>query len=168
MVQNPLFLKFTYFLQVQYFFATLRGKVTLPTSVEMLTIAQNTNQELKKHGVTEKHYHTLATTQFKYLDDLAREAGLEQPPTFMFHLLNIVLLRLFLSYPVFKSYSYDLSVDGAIVEGFRGQHIATRWDLSRLVLTQAVRCLWRDFPRVVWFLGSVLLNKMSTYFRVSK
>ncbi|KAG0707863.1 Flavin-containing monooxygenase FMO GS-OX3 [Chionoecetes opilio] len=92
--------------QVQYFLATLRGKATLPTFEEMLAITHKTNQEREKQGLPQKHYHTLATTQFEYLADIAREAKLEDLPNFKPRLLTIVLLRLFFSFPVFKNYRY--------------------------------------------------------------
>lgn len=154
--------------QVQYFLATLRGEVTLPSFEEMTAIAHKTDQERSEQGLPDKHYHTLAMTQFEYLGDLAREAGLEQPPSFMPQLLMIVLLRLFFSFPVFKSYSYQVSGDGTITEAFRGQRVATYWNLAKLILTQVVRCLWRDFPRVVGFFGSLLMNKFRAIFRISR
>ncbi|XP_045108747.1 flavin-containing monooxygenase FMO GS-OX-like 4 isoform X2 [Portunus trituberculatus] len=154
--------------QVQYFLATLRGEVTLPSLEEMTAIAHKTNHERREQGLSDKHYHTLSSDQFEYLEDLAREAGLKQPPLFMPQLLRIVLLRLFFSFPVFKSYSYDISGDGVIIETLRGRRIATHWDLFKLILTQFVRCLWRDFPRVVGFFVSHLMSKFTGFFRVSK
>ena len=153
---------------MQYFLATLKGEVTLPSLEEMTAIVHKTDQERREQGLLDKHYHTLSTTQFEYLGDLAREAGLEQPPPFMPQLLRIVLLRLFFSFSVFKSYSYELSGDGVIIEALGEQRVATNWDLVRLILTGVVRCFWRDFPAVVGFFGSHLMNKFRAIFRVSK
>ncbi|XP_063842422.1 uncharacterized protein LOC135090070 isoform X2 [Scylla paramamosain] len=154
--------------QVQYFLATLRGEVTLPSLEEMTAIAHKNDQERREQGLLDKHYHTLEMTQFEYLRDLAREAGLEQPPAFLPQLLMIVLFRIFFSFPVFKSYSYEVSGDGAIIESLRGQRVATYWDLTRLILTQVVRCLWRDFPRVVSFFGSHLMIKLRAILRIPR
>lgn len=156
------------FLQVQYFLAFLEGKVALPSSEEMLALNCKTDQDRRDQGLPEKHYHTLAMAQFQYLSELAMEAGLEEPPTFMPELFKIVLLRLFFSYPTFKSYDYHLAEDGSVVEAFRGQSVATRWDLARLVLTQSLRVLWRDFPRVVNFFASLLGQYLGKLFRFSK
>ncbi|MPC79236.1 hypothetical protein E2C01_073752 [Portunus trituberculatus] len=59
----------------------------------MTAIAHKTNHERREQGLSDKHYHTLSSDQFEYLEDLAREAGLKQPPLFMPQLLRIVLLR---------------------------------------------------------------------------
>lgn len=154
--------------QVRYFLAVLRGDVTLPSSEEMLALNRKTDQERRDQGLPEMHYHTLATDQFQYLSDLAAEAGLEEPPAFMSELWKTVLLRLFLSYSVFKNYAYRLAHDGSLVEAYRGQEVATRWDLARLVLTQTLRVLLRDFPRVVYFFGSLLGRRLGKLFRFSK
>lgn len=129
---------------------------------------RKTDQQRREQGLPERHYHTLATDQFQYLSDLAAEAGLEEPPAFMSQLWKTVLLRLFLSYPVFKNYAYRLAQDGSVVEVYRGQEVATRWDLARLVLAQTLRTLWRDFPKVVYFLGSLLWRCMGKLLRFSK
>lgn len=154
--------------QVQYFLATLTGKVTLPTSEEMMAIAHKTNQERKQQGLPQRQYHILAMAQFDYLGDLAKEAGLGQPPAFMSHLMLIVLLRLIFSFPVFKKYSYHVSGDGTIVEAFRGQRVGTRWDLCKLILTQTARLVWRDFGRAVWLFGSLLMTQVKKFLRISK
>lgn len=133
-----------------------------------MALNRKIDQERREQGLPEKHYHTLAMDQFQYLSDLAAEAGLEEPPAFMSELLKTVILRLFLSYPVFKNYAYRLAKDGSVVEAYKGQEVATRWDLARLVLTQTLRVLWRDFPRVVYFFGSLLGRRLGKLFRLSK
>lgn len=147
--------------------AVLQGKVTLPPFEEMLALNCKTDRDRREQGLPEKHSHILAMTQFQYLSDLAKEAGLEEPPAFMPALLKIVLFRLFFSYPIFKNYTYHLAADGSVVEAYRGKIVATRWDLARLVLTQALRFLWRDFSRVVYFFGSLLGQLLRKLFKLS-
>ncbi|XP_069167889.1 uncharacterized protein [Procambarus clarkii] len=153
--------------QVQYFLATLTGSVKLPTPDEMTAINDKIHEEWKKQDLKTKHFHMLPTDQWQYMEDLATEAGLNQPPPFLKKMWNIVMTRLFLSFPIFRSYEYSLKSDGSIVEAKDGKVISTSWDLGRLVVQQLARFVWRDFSKIMCLTGSILVNKMNNILHIS-
>ncbi|KAG7155381.1 Flavin-containing monooxygenase FMO GS-OX-like 2-like [Homarus americanus] len=106
--------------QVQYFIATLTGRVKLPTPEEMFTINHKIHKDWTEQGLQEKHFHMLNSDQWQYMDDLATEAGLVHPPPFLKKMWKIIMTRLFLSFPMFKGYDYSLNKDGTIVEARNG------------------------------------------------
>ncbi|XP_042205841.1 LOW QUALITY PROTEIN: flavin-containing monooxygenase FMO GS-OX5-like [Homarus americanus] len=146
--------------QVQYFIATLTGRVKLPTPEEMFTINHKIHKDWTEQGLQEKHFHMLNSDQWQYMDDLATEAGLVHPPPFLKKMWKIIMTRLFLSFPMFKGYDYSLNKDGTIVEARNGQILNTSWDLGVLAVKQLIRLVWRDFSRVMCLLGSLIIKKM--------
>lgn len=100
------------------------------------------------------------------MENLAEEAGLEKPPGFYKKMLTMILLRLFFSFPIFKTYCYSLSQDGSITEARNGVTVNSTKDLTLLVISQLVRLVWRDFQRIIWLLGSVVVKKLRNVFRL--
>ncbi|XP_071521970.1 LOW QUALITY PROTEIN: uncharacterized protein [Panulirus ornatus] len=153
--------------QVQYFLANLIGRVTLPTVEEMTAISQKCYGEWKQQGLLDKHFHMMHNDQWQYMDDLAAEAGLDKPPSFLKKMWDVVITRLFFSFPTFKSYEYSLKGDGTIVETRYGKVVNTSWDIRKLVFQQLIYLVWRDFSRVMYLVGSLLFKKMKKILHLS-
>ncbi|KAK4289513.1 hypothetical protein Pmani_037519 [Petrolisthes manimaculis] len=152
--------------QVRYFLAIVMGKVCVPSYDNMMAIIEEEEREMKAAGEPDKYYHIFGPKQFQYMEGLAQEAGLKKPPGFYEKLFTIVIVRLFFSFPIFKTYNYSLTPDGSsIVEARHRVSINTTRDLTLLVVRQLVCLLWRDFRRVVWLLGSIMVKKIGNIFK---
>lgn len=155
------------YFQVQYFLATLTGRVILPSTQETTAILHAIDEDRRRQGLTDKGYHSMLGIQKAYLQDLITEARLPPQPDYIYRLLPILILRLVFSFPILKTYKYNVKTDGTIVETREGRVVNTRWDLARLVTVQLARLLRRDFKRVLVFVCSLLRKKISTLLLLS-
>ncbi|XP_068203421.1 senecionine N-oxygenase-like isoform X2 [Palaemon carinicauda] len=151
--------------QVCYFLATLTGETILPPLAEMMSVVEEGLMDLRLKGRNAKEYHRLHTEQWDYMEDLAFRSGLDPPPAFRKKMWGIVIIRLFLSFPLFKTYSYKLADDGTIVESRNGEILSSRWDLTHLAFKQLLRLMWRDFFNVFWLISSVTWQATTKFFK---
>lgn len=151
--------------QVCYFLATLTGQAKLPSVTEMMSLVENGLDDIRLKGRNKKDYHRLHAEQWDYMEDLALCSGVDPPPAFMKKIWGIVIIRLFLSFPLFKTYAYKPAEDGTIVESRNGEILSTRWDLMQLAFKQLVRLVWRDFRNVFWLISSMILGLATKFFK---
>lgn len=149
--------------QVRYFLATVTGQAALPSTAEMMITIETSLKDLQLKGKKEKELHLLSSDQFCYMQDLATCASLEPPPPFLKKLWDIVIPRLIFSFPIFKSYSYEVSNNGSVVESRNGRVLSTGKELTLLTIRQLIRLVWMDFYRVTWVMGSAVWNKIFSF-----
>lgn len=152
--------------QVQYFVASIAGRLTLPSPGEMAAMSKKDLEQQRKDGQMDRHYHRLGLIHHLYfLEDWAEGAGVSPPGKHMKTILYIVALRFLFSHPSFKKSQFTVKEDGGVIERRGGAEVYTKFELSWLLMRGVFRALWRDFPRALSSLRSFVWGRLINVFR---
>ncbi|XP_047480707.1 flavin-containing monooxygenase FMO GS-OX5-like isoform X1 [Penaeus chinensis] len=151
--------------QVQFFVASVAGRLTLPSPAEMAAWSSKDLEQHRRDGHEGRHYHRLGLIhQLPFLEDWAEGAKIAPPGKHIKTILYIVGLRFILSHPSFKKSKFTVQEDGGVIERRGGAEVYTKLELTWLLARGLIWILWRDFPRSLGFLSSYAWDRLAKVF----